>query len=174
MTDSENPLVRCYQSWISALRYAQPAILLALRLLIGVGFLLAGWGKLTNIDSTAEQFKGLHIPMPELNAYMAGGTETVCGFLLILGFASRVITVPLIFTMIVAYATAHVNIFDCIGHNPTAFIKAFVQAAPFPYLTVVLVVLLFGPGLYSVDGVLARLFRGAKPETSSTPPGMRR
>jgi putative oxidoreductase len=174
MNTYSNPMVRCYQAWIDALRYAQPVLLLALRVLIGVGFIQAGWGKLSNIVSTTEYFEGLHIPMPGLNAYMAGGTETVGGFLLILGVASRIITVPLIGTMIVAYATQHVNVFECIVHNPPAFIKAFVQAPPFPYLTVALVVLLFGPGLYSVDGLLARLFRGAKPEVATAAPGIPR
>jgi hypothetical protein len=60
--------------------------------------------------------------------------------------------------MIVAYATAHKDVFDDIGKDDSAFVKAFVSAPAFPYLVVVLVVLLFGPGLFSVDGLLKRLY----------------
>ena len=158
MNANANPMVRCYQAWIGALRHAQPALLLALRVLIGFGFFLAGYGKLTNIDATAMYFKGLGIPMPLLNAYMAGTTETVGGVLLILGLASRIITLPLIGTMIVAYGTAHSDVFDGMWADLPGFVKAFVAAPAFPYLTVVLVVLLFGPGLFSMDGLLKRFY----------------
>ena len=167
MSASTNPLFRCYLAWIGALRYAQPAFLLALRLFIGCGFILAGWGKLSNIDSTADYFKGLGIPMPVLNAYMAGGTETVCGFLLILGVASRIITLPLIGTMIVAYGTAHKEVFDGMWADLPGFVKAFNAAPAFAYLMAVLVVLLFGPGLLSVDGLFKRLYFDRKRGTSA-------
>ena len=60
--------------------------------------------------------------------------------------------------MVVAYATAHKDVFDGMWADPNGFVSAFVSAPPFPYLVVVLVVLLFGPGLFSVDGLLKRLY----------------
>jgi putative oxidoreductase len=151
-------LKRCYRGWIDGLRYAQPAFLLAVRVLLGWGFIAAGWGKLTNVADAAAFFKSSGVTfMPELNVYLAGTTETVCGFLLILGAASRVITIPLIGTMIVALATAHKEIFDDLLADPNGFVKAFNAAPPLPYLLTAFVVLLFGPGLFSVDGLLRRL-----------------
>jgi len=149
-------LKRCYRNWIHGLQYAQPAFLLVIRVLVGWGFISAGWGKLTNVGATAAYFTGLHIPMPTLNVYMAGTAETLCGALLIFGAASRLITIPLIGTMIVAYATAHKEIFEDLFADPNSFVKEFNSAPPTPYLIVVFVVLLFGPGLFSVDGLLKR------------------
>jgi putative oxidoreductase len=151
-------LKRCYRGWIHALRYVQPVFLLAIRVLVGWGFVDAGWGKLANVPATAAYFAGLHIPMPTLNVYMAGTAEAVGGALLILGAASRLITIPLIGTMIVAYATAHKEIFSDLFADPNSFVKEFLgpAAPPTPYLIVVCVVLLFGPGLFSVDGLLKR------------------
>ncbi len=40
--------------------------------------------------------------MPQLNVYLAGGTECIGGILLLLGLGSRFISIPLIFTMIIA------------------------------------------------------------------------
>jgi putative oxidoreductase len=151
-------LKRWYWAYIHALGYGQPVFLLIVRILIGVGFILAGSGKLQHPEAAAKDFAGWGIPLPLMNVYAAGTTETVCGFLLILGVASRLITLPLIGTMIVAYATAHKDVFHCMGSDPSGFVQAFVTAAAFPYLVVVLVVLLFGPGLFSVDGLLKRLY----------------
>ncbi|HBI42630.1 MAG TPA: DoxX family protein [Planctomycetales bacterium] len=157
-----NPVVltlkRWYRAYIHALGYGQPVFLLIVRLLVGWGFLLAGSGKLEHPDAHARDFAAWGVPMPAVNVYAAGTAETVCGFLLMLGAASRLITIPLIGTMIVAYATAHKDVFHCMGSSPSGFVQAFVSAAPFPYLVVALVVLLFGPGLFSVDGLLKRLY----------------
>ena len=151
-------LKQCYRGWIHGLRYAQPAFLLAIRVLLGWGFIAAGWGKLTNVADAAAFFKSSGITfMPELNVYLAGTTETVCGALLIFGAASRVFTIPLIGTMIVAYATAHKEIFGDLLADPNGFVKEFNSAPPLPYLITACVVLIFGPGLFSVDGLLKRL-----------------
>lgn len=151
-------LKRCYRGYIHALGYGQPVFLLIVRILIGWGFFLAGSGKLHHPDVAAKQFAGFGVPMPTVNVYVAGTAETVCGLLLILGAASRLITLPLIGTMVVAYATAHKDVFDGMWADPSGFVSAFVSAPPFPYLVVVLVILLFGPGLLSVDGLLKRLY----------------
>ena len=47
----------------------------------------------------------LGIPYPEINAYLAAGSEFFCGLALIFGFLSRWATVPLMITMGVAIAT---------------------------------------------------------------------
>jgi putative oxidoreductase len=75
--------------------------------------------------------------------------------------ASRVVTIPLIFTMLVAYFTQHIEelrplwtLKDGGGYDPATFFKA----APFPYLLTALLVLLFGPGAFSIDGMLKWYF----------------
>jgi putative oxidoreductase len=157
MTTLVQTAKKWYQTEIRYVSYAQPALLFLLRLYFGYGFFKAGLGKLENIENTAEYFAGLDIPLPTLNAYLAGTTECFGGLLLLLGAASRVVTIPLIFTMLVAYATQHLEELRPLwtlrsdgSYNPATFFKA----APFPYLLTAMIVLLFGPGAFSIDGLL--------------------
>src|SRR5258708_4930831 len=160
-----------YQAEIRYVSYAQPALLLFLRLYFGYGFFKAGSGKLENIETTAEYFAGLHIPFPTVDAYMAGATEGFCGLLLLVGAASRVVTIPLIFTLLVAYSTQHIEEFRPLWtlkadgtYNPATFFKA----APFPYLLTALLVLLFGPGTFSIDGLLKWFLHKTESATEAT------
>jgi putative oxidoreductase len=145
-----------YRAEIRYVSFLQPVLLLVLRLYFGYGFMKAGLGKLQNLETTAEYFAGLGIPLPALNARLAGTTECVGGLLLLLGVASRVVTIPLIFTMLVAYLTQHTDELQTLwtvkgdSYNAAPFFKA----APFPYLLTALLVLLFGPGAFSIDGLV--------------------
>jgi putative oxidoreductase len=150
-----------YQAEIRVLDYVKHLFLLILRLYFGLGFMAAGLGKLTNVDAAAGYFASLNIPQPTLNAYLAGTTETVCGLLLLLGAASRIVTIPLIGTMLVAYLTAHTEQFYALFDSQTR--ATFFKAPPFPYLFTCFVVLLFGPGLLSVDGVVKWFLERRKP-----------
>jgi putative oxidoreductase len=135
------------------LNHGQSLFLLALRLYWGGRFFLAGYGKLGNIQGVAEFFASLGIPAPLLNAWAASLTECGGGLLLLLGVGSRLVSIPLIGTMIVALATAHRHETSAIfSTDPSTFLSAL----PVTYLMATLVVLFFGPGLYSVDALLAR------------------
>lgn len=137
--------------------FLQSPLLLAIRLYWGWQFAQTGWGKLTNLERTTGYFESLNIPMPKLNAIMAGGTECVGGALLALGLFARPASVPLIFTMIVAYATADREALQAITSDP----DKFVTAAPFLFLLASLIVLAFGPGRLSLDALLGK--GGTKP-----------
>ena len=51
---------------------------LALRIYLAPIFILAGWGKLKDLDSTAYYFgEYLGMPFPDLMAFLAGSTELV-------------------------------------------------------------------------------------------------
>jgi uncharacterized membrane protein YphA (DoxX/SURF4 family) len=84
---------------------------LALRLYLVPVFWMAGTQKIANIDSTIEWFGnpdwGLGLPAPELLAYLAAYTEAVGALLLLLGLATRWISIPLIVTMLVAIFAVH-------------------------------------------------------------------
>ena len=170
---------KSYQKEIWALDHLKHLFLLILRLYFGWGFMSAGLGKLLNVETHTGFFQDWGIPLPTLNVYLAGTTETGCGFLLLIGAASRIITIPLIGTMFVAYLTAHTEQLYALWGNTALFFKA----PPFPYLFTCLVVLFFGPGLFSVDGLVHRLLEKRRPrsheiggndangsQTSSTPP----
>jgi uncharacterized membrane protein YphA (DoxX/SURF4 family) len=84
---------------------------LLLRLYLAPIFWMAGTNKLSNMESTIAWFGnpewGLGLPFPTLMAYMAALTETFGAIFLVLGFALRYISIPLMITMVVATLTVH-------------------------------------------------------------------
>ena len=148
---------KLYRLWVALVSKLQSPFLLIIRLYWGWHFAQTGWGKLMHLDKTAGFFETLHIPMPKLNAMLAGSTECFGGLLLLLGLGSRIITVPLIFTMIIAYLTADTDAVRNIFSKP----DEFVSAAEFQFMLTAIIVLIFGPGVFSLDAVIARL-RGKK------------
>ncbi len=138
--------------------FLQSPLLLAVRLYWGWQFAQTGWGKLTHLDRTAGYFESLNIPLPKVNAIMAGGTECVGGALLALGLFARPASVPLIFTMLVAYWTADREALNAITSEP----DKFVTASPFLFLLASLIVLTFGPGKLSLDALLGKNQGAAK------------
>jgi putative oxidoreductase len=129
----------------------QSPFLLVLRLYWGWQFMETGWGKLVNINKVVGFFTDLGIPAPAVNAYFVSALEFGGGVLLVLGLGSRLIAIPLVIDMIVAYITADREALFSIILNP----DKFTAAAPYPFLTASLIVLIFGPGKASIDACLA-------------------
>jgi putative oxidoreductase len=150
MSSFVTSLSRAYEKFAAIANYLQAPLLLALRVFFFWQLFLSGKGKLLNIDKTAEFFGSLNIPMPVLSVYLAGVTECFGGLLLVIGLASRLVAIPVAFTMIVAYATADYDSLTGIFSDP----DKFVGAAPFPFLLSALLVLAFGPGAISVDALI--------------------
>ena len=86
---------------------------LALRLYLVPIFWMAGTKKLDHMDSTIEWFGntewGLGLPFPEFMAWAAALTEAGGAVLLLVGFAVRWISIPLMVTMVVAAVTVHLQ-----------------------------------------------------------------
>jgi putative oxidoreductase len=141
-----------YEWLIKVASYLQSPLLLAIRLYWGWQFFLAGKGKLMDIAPVIEFFGSLNIPFPTVNAYLAGCTECFGGLLLLVGLASRLTAIPLCFTMIVAYITADIDKVKAIFSNP----DDFVTAAPFLFLFASLIILAFGPGVFSLDYLIKK------------------
>lgn len=132
--------------------YLQSPLLLVIRLYWGWSFAQSGWGKLHNLEKTAGFFESIHIPMPKANAIAAGSVECFGGVLLALGLFARPVSIPLIFTMIIAYVTADNEALHAITSDP----DKFVTAAPFLFLLASVIVLAFGPGKISLDALFFR------------------
>ena len=132
--------------------FLQSPLLLAIRLYWGWHFAQTGWGKLMNLDRTAGFFESLNIPLPKVNAIMAGATECGGGALLALGLFARPASVPLIFTMLVAYYTADRDALFAITSDG----DKFTGATPFLFLFAALIVLAFGPGKLALDALLGK------------------
>jgi putative oxidoreductase len=97
-------------------------------------------------------FTSLGVPAPSLNAYMVSSLECFGGLFLIIGLASRPLALAIVISMTVAYLTADFEAVSNIFSDPDKFVKA----DPFPYLLTALIVLVFGPGLFSIDAILKR------------------
>jgi len=86
---------------------------LALRLYLVPVFWMAGTNKLGDMESTIAWFGnpdwGLGLPMPALMAWAAALTEAVGAVLLLIGLATRWISIPLMITMAVAAVTVHLQ-----------------------------------------------------------------
>jgi putative oxidoreductase len=130
--------------------WLQCLFLLVIRLYWGWSFFETGKGKLMNLDKTTAYFAELNLPLPKLNALLAGSTECFGGLLLLVGLGSRLVSLPLIFTMIVAYATADSEALHAIFSDP----DKFTSATPFLFLFAVVIIFLFGPGKLSLDALL--------------------
>jgi len=84
---------------------------LLLRLYLAPVLMQAGYNKLSHFEDTAAWFGnpewGLGLPMPEVMAALAAGTEFFGGLALVIGFAVRWVSIPLMVTMLVAAFAVH-------------------------------------------------------------------
>jgi putative oxidoreductase len=154
-------MVKVYGKLCGALDSLQSPLLLMIRLYWGYQFFVAGKGKLMNLERVAGFFADLGIPFSGANAVLAGATECVGGLLLMLGVFTRLISIPLAFVMIVAYATAHRDAVVIVIQSIQGFsfsLDEFVKQEPFPFLMTVLVLMAFGPGRFSIDAWIKRKF----------------
>lgn len=131
----------------------QSIFLLFVRLAWGYLFFTGGLGKLGDIHPIGDYFYSLGIPFPLFNAYLVAWVETIGGACLILGFASRIVCIPLIFTMIIALLTAHIDAVRNLINDPSQFLKQ----SPITFLFAALVIFVFGPGKISIDQMIESL-----------------
>jgi len=84
---------------------------LALRLYLAPIFWMAGTSKFSAFEDTAAWFGnpdwGLGLPFPTLMAFLAASTETLGAIMLLVGLGVRWISIPLMFTMLVAIFKVH-------------------------------------------------------------------
>jgi putative oxidoreductase len=143
---------------VDRLAFLAPALI---RLTLGVVFIQSGWGKLNHLDNTTEFFASLHIPLPYFNAVLASSTEFFGGILFLVGLGTRLVALPLAFTMAVAIITARwgdvEGVTGLLGLDPE-----------WDYLVMFLVVAVIGPGALSLDALIAR--RLSRSESSAPPP----
>lgn len=136
--------------------YLQSPLLLAIRLYWGWQLVQSGWGKLHNLERVTEFFTSLNLPAPAQTAVFISGLEFFGGILLALGLFSRIISLALTVNLIMAYITADREALFSIFSDP----DKFMAAAPFTFLCVSLVVLIFGAGKLSVDRLVGYFVDG--------------
>lgn len=145
-------MAKFYEKLCNTLDALQSPLLLLVRLYWGVGFVLAGKGKLFNLERTAGFFADLGIPVAKASAVLVGSVECFGGLLLVLGLFSRVAAIPLLITMTVAYATVHKASLAVLFQNPDVALKE----EPFLFVLACLIILAFGSGKFSLDSLFKK------------------
>ena len=146
---------RLYRLLIRVANSLQSPFLLAVRLYWGWQFVEDGWGKLTHLEKVTDFFNSLGLPAPGLTATFISGLELVGGVLLAIGLGSRLIALLLTGNMLTAYITADREALFSVFSDP----DKFYGASPYTYLFASALVLIFGPGKFSVDAWLAKKWK---------------
>ena len=123
------------------------------RLTVGVVFVGTGWGKLHSLPDVTSFFTDLGIPFPAFNARLTAGTEFFGGLLVLLGLCTRLASLPLAFTMVIAILTAKRANIDGI--------TSLLGFEEWSYLVFFLWIALAGPGPLSLDALITRLRKRA-------------
>jgi putative oxidoreductase len=135
----------------TGLRWLPPTVA---RLTVGWIFLQSGWGKLNDLPKVVAFFTDLGIPAPQFQAPLAAGTEFLCGALILLGLATRLASLPLIGTMLVAILTAL--------RGDIHELSDLFGLAEFLYIALLLWLGAYGPGPISLDRLFAKKVEAAE------------
>jgi putative oxidoreductase len=119
------------------------------RVTVGLVFIGTGWGKLHSLSDVTDFFTTLNIPAPAFNARLTAATEFFGGLALLLGLGTRLASLPLAFTMVVAIATAKRG--DITG------LTSLVGFEEWSYLVLFLWLALAGAGPLSLDHLFSWL-----------------
>jgi putative oxidoreductase len=160
-------LARGYTVYSSG-QYLQSTILLLFRLSYGWEMYLSGFRHLHDVDTMVGRFQDWGVPFPRFNVYVSGITELTGGTLLMLGLATRLVSIPLVFNFLVAIATAgkmkvqqalfggdHLRDYNA-GH--LGGLEGIVDDTAFPFLLTSLLTLTLGAGKVSLDYLIHRLW----------------
>ncbi len=111
--DNTNKLTNIYTLFLRIINLFDFIAPLALRIYLVPIFWVAGTKKLGSMESTIGWFGnpdwGLGLPYPTLLAYLATYTEVFGAIFLLIGFSIRLISIPLMFTMVIAAVTVHLQ-----------------------------------------------------------------
>jgi putative oxidoreductase len=143
-----------YARAVRATSALESPFLLGVRLYWGWQLTQSGWGKLHNLPKVAEFFTSLNLPMPAQTAVFISCVEFFGGILLILGLLARLNALVLTVNMLTAYVTADREALLSFLSDP----DKFSAAAPYVFLIASVIILIFGPGYFSLDTLLLRRY----------------
>jgi putative oxidoreductase len=135
---------------------------LPLRLVIGYGFLVHGWAKLSRGPAGfAKLLEQIGAPLPEATAWVSTLIEILGGLAILTGAFVAAVSVPLIVMMLVAMFTVHLR-YGFSAINTIALTADGPRFGPpgyevnLLYIGGLLALILGGAGLFSIDRLLAR------------------
>jgi len=135
---------------------------LALRLVIGYGSMAHGWAKLSRgVGGFEKLLLFLHVPFPHVMAWVVPLTELICGFAILVGLFIRITAIPMIFVMLTAMFTVHLQY----GFSSIKTIGLSANGPLFGppgyevdllYIAGLIVLIIIGSGTLSVDSLIQR------------------
>ena len=106
-------MIKIYQQFVARLQLANGIPLFLLRLYLAPVMIQAGWNKASSFDSIVDWFGnedyGLGLPIPFVMAFFATAAELVGGVLLLFGALTRLVSIQLMITMVVAMVSVHAD-----------------------------------------------------------------
>jgi putative oxidoreductase len=145
---------KLYAFAVHAASTLQSPFLLFIRLYWGWQLATNGWAKLHNLPRVTDYFTSLGVPAPGPTAAFVSSVEFIFGILLAIGLLSRFAGLVLTIDMATAYYFGDHQALLAIFSDP----DKFTAATPYTTLCAVLVILIFGPGLFSLDTLLLRRY----------------
>jgi putative oxidoreductase len=136
---------------------------LALRLVVGYGFMSHGFAKLSRGPGAfAAILQGLHVPMPVVAAWITVATEILGGLAVFLGAFVFWAAIPMAFVLAVATLTVHLQYgfssIRLVAVSPTggATFGPVGFELDLLYFAALLVIALEGSGRFAIDSALRR------------------
>ena len=151
-------ITQLHDQFFALISYLQSPFLLFVRLYWGWQLAQSGWGKVHHLSNVTEFFASLGLPMPMQMAVFIACVEFFGGIFLALGLFSRVTALALTVNMTMAYVIGDREALLSFFSDPDKFIAG----APFAFLIVSLIVLIFGAGRISMDTALAFFYGSAR------------
>ena len=157
--------------WLFDSSESAPAATILLRLMAGGVFFWEGILKFVYTNQGVGRFTKLGIPVPDVMAHFVAGLEIIGGLLLIVGFLTRLISVPFIIEMLVAIATTKISLY--LGTSPLPLPPAPPQVgiwavlheirSDYAQIMIVQFLLIAGPGRLSIDALVRRKRKQSEP-----------
>jgi len=141
-----------------------PSATVLLRLMAGGVFLWEGILKFVYVNQGLGRFAKLGFPFPQPTATFVGSLEIVGGILFMTGFLTRLIAVPFIIEMFAAILSTKIALY--LGNSPLPLPPVPPQVglwavlhevrSEYAQLMTSVFLLIAGPGVWSLDAMLAR------------------
>ena len=133
-----------------------------IRMILGVGFMVHGWAKWERGPAAfAELLKQVHVPLPLASAWLVTLLEILGGLALLMGAFVALVSIPLIFSMLVAMLTVNIK-YGFSAVNTLGLTPEGPQLGPpgyeinLLYIAGLVALILGGAGPLSIDALRSR------------------